>query len=828
MRRLNLLVVAVLVSPVLGQPQPSTPGTPAPPTPILRDALVLEPTSRGVRAPINPDAIQLQFVTGTWQRPAEGGVVTLHDGKTKAWAKISAGEDGWIRSGVAMGGSVFASVHSDTDRVALLHAQGHGMVYVNDEPRAGDPYRAGYHRLPVALHKGDNDFLFLGVRGGVYAALSEPRGPVTIDTSDATLPDLVVGEAADTWAGVIIVNASGKAAVGLSASTTVFDGQPTVTPLPRIEACSIRKVPVRLRAPAQAKPAPGKLRLRLLSGSTELDSVAFDIGARDAIDTLKRTFISEIDGSVQYYAVKPAQPAPDAKEKPALVLSLHGASVEAAGQAGSYFPKTWAHVVCPTNRRPYGFDWEDWGRLDALEVLAEAQRTLAHDPSRVYLTGHSMGGHGSWSLACLRPDLFAATGPSAGWISFQSYSGAPMPESPSAVEELLFRSASASQTLAMVRNLSPLGVYILHGEADDNVPVAQARQMKEELAKFHANVAYYEQPGAGHWWGAGDEPGTACVDWAPMFDFFARHRLPPNAEVRDVDFTTVNPGVSSTMRWLTIEAQAKPLAPSTATLRCDPGLRRFSGKTENIARLSLDVAHLPPGSPLMIDLDGTRLNGVPWPNDAQIHLVREKEAWALGGPTPPGMKNPARCGPFKEVFRHRAVLVYPTGGTAQENAWGFAKARYDAETFAYRGNGSFDVVPDTAFDPKADSDRNVVLYGNADCNRAWKGLLGDSPVQVGRGSLQVGDKNSTGDDVGCLFIRPRPGSETALVGVIGGTGLPGMRVVERLPIFLSGVGFPDCLVLTPAIFTGGSSAVRAAGFFGNDWSIGTGEFAWGN
>lgn len=29
---------------------------------------------------------------------------------------------------------------------------------------------------------------------------------------------------------------------------------------------------------------------------------------------------------------------------------------------------------CPTNRRPYGFDWEDWGRMDALEVLEVAQK----------------------------------------------------------------------------------------------------------------------------------------------------------------------------------------------------------------------------------------------------------------------------------------------------------------------------------------------------------------------------------------------------------------------------------------------------------------------
>jgi poly(3-hydroxybutyrate) depolymerase len=90
-------------------------------------------------------------------------------------------------------------------------------------------------------------------------------------------------------------------------------------------------------------------------------------------------------------------------------------------QAGSYENKTWANIVAPTNRRPYGFDWEDWGRLDALEAMEDFTRRYPSDPERVYLTGHSMGGHGTWILGILFPDRFAAIGPSAGWISFRTY-----------------------------------------------------------------------------------------------------------------------------------------------------------------------------------------------------------------------------------------------------------------------------------------------------------------------------------------------------------------------------------------------------------------------
>src|SRR5262249_25505377 len=81
-----------------------------------------------------------------------------------------------------------------------------------------------------------------------------------------------------------------------------------------------------------------------------------------------------------------------------------------------------------------------------------------------------------------------------------------------------------------------------------------------------------------------------------------------------------------------------------------------------------------------------------------------------------------------------------------------------------------DVLPDSAFKAAAAPDRNVVLYGNADTNGAWGELLKDSPVQVRRGTVTVGERKLTREDLACLFLRPRPGSDRACVGVVGGTG----------------------------------------------------------
>ena len=127
------------------------------------------------------------------------------------------------------------------------------------------------------------------------------------------------------------------------------------------------------------------------------------------------------------------------------------------------------------------------------------------------------------------------------------------------------------------------------------------------------------------------------------------------------------------------------------------------------------------------------------------------------------------------------MLVYGTRGTAEETAWAFAKARYDAEAFWYRGNGSLDVLPDTAFDPATERDRGVILYGSADTNAAWKALLSESPVQVRRGAARIGDREIAGDDLACLFLRPRPGSDRALVGVVA-AWIPAMRASNVQPV----------------------------------------------
>lgn len=812
---------------------------------VIRNALVLESTGRAGRNTLFTDALESRLVAGERLTPAAGDSITLPDGRTRTWTASEVDTNGWFTGPALRGGYAFFSVEATEPRILLLNASGHSMAYVNGDPRAGDIYQYGYVQSPVLLHPGRNDFLLATGRGRLQARLLPPRASVAFNLGDSTTPDLMVGEEVQVKAAVVLVNATTNWIHELDLNAK-YAGRVTRTAVPSIPPLGVRKVGFSIAGAAPKQPGKTTVELVLLSpamGRRTLDTAPLELRVRTPDQTHKRTFVSEIDGSVQYYAINPGTQLPPG-EPPALFLSLHGASVQGLGQAEAYGPKRWGHIVSPTNRRPYGFDWEDWGRLDALEVLSLATTRLSPDPSRIYLTGHSMGGHGTWNFGATFPDRFAAIAPSAGWISFFSYAGTDAFTNATPVERILRRAAASSDTLALQTNYLQQGIYILHGDADDNVPVTEARRMREELGRFHHDFDWYEQPGAGHWWGNSDEPGAACVDWPPMFDFFARHRIPAETDLRRVRFVTVNPGVSARSHWVGIEAQQQALTPSEANVLWDPGLQRLTATTHNVQRLVLETAQFgrlhEPG--LLLEIDGQKLSGLkpgpasptvaapsvgepkPWVRPVQLEQMDGH--WGVATATPVARKNPRRNGPFKDAFRHRMIFVFGTRGTPEENAWALARARFDAEAFWYRGNGAVEVMSDTQFDPAKNRDRGIILYGHAEMNAAWPVLLAHSPVQVRRGQVQVGGRIVERDDLATLFLQPRPDSAVASVGVVAGTGMKGLRLTQRLPYFMAGTGYPDCLVLAPEFLAKGTAGIVTAGFFGNDWSVTTGDFAW--
>jgi hypothetical protein len=298
--------------------------------------------------------------------------------------------------------------------------------------------------------------------------------------------------------------------------------------------------------------------------------------------------------------------------------------------------------------------------------------------------------------------------------------------------------------------------------------------------------------------------------------------------VRQVEFATPGPHVSARNHWVIIDAQGAQLKLSRVSLRFDPGIDRVTGTTSNVSRMALDTRMMGLSGPLAAEIDSVKLTGlVPESGDTLIWLYRSGALWKPGPSPSPDLKGRTRYGTFKDLFRNDVVFVYGTGGDAREREWAFNKSRFDAERFWYQGNGSIEVIRDVDFRAGEERERNVVLYGNSATNSAWMPLLGGSPLQAGPGEVRLGGRAFEGGDIGYVFLRPRPGSDIACVGAVGGTGITGMRLTDRMPYLLPGVAFPDAIIARTSLLTKGEEGVEAAGFFGLDWRVESGEFVSG-
>ncbi len=787
------------------------------------EGLAAGPCHHYGREALYTDEFAYQLYTQTLKTPQAGQVLTTDkDGKNVAWQSLKADNEHKFKSELPAEGYLYLTYTSDKLQTALLNVTGHSMVFVNGEPRAGDAYASGWMNLPVALKKGVNEiYIRTGTFSrwqGISARLVFPEKTIALQTEDATLPHIVPGQDnSKLWAAVVIANTTNRVLTHLQIRSEL-QGQVITTSLPGIQALASRKVGFQINATSATQKGDHPVKIVLLENGKPLDTQEITLTAPAAGEQYIQTFVSNIDGSVQYYAVAP-QSQPDGKA-PALFFSVHGAGVEAIGQARAYQPKSWGVLVAPTNRRPRGFNWEDWGRLDALEVLDLAKEKFKPDPEHIYLTGHSMGGHGTWYLGATFPGNWAAIAPCAGYPVLSAYGShdGKIPETGTTpMEKLLLRVSNPSNVISLASNYKALGIYILHGDADPVVSVEYARKMRKVLGGFHADFSYYEYPGGSHWY------GNESVDWKPIFDFFQWHKIPVDSAAHVIDFTTANPAISATMHWVTVEQQEKALDYSRVQLQRNKTSRRISGSTQNITRMTLNLSSFAVNDTVTIQLDSTSIlrHRVKQP-DEKIHLVKNTN-WTVTEPLVATQKGPLRNGTFKEPFNNRMVFVYATGGTPQENAWAYNKARFDAESWYYRGNGAVDVLADKEFDAKKYKDRGIVLYGNSTTHKAWKTLLAGCPIQVSKGRIKAGTEVYEGNNLAAYFMWPRADSKIASVAVITGTGLEGMRATEANQYFSGGSGFPDFMIFSTQMLKDGVKGVKMAGFYGNDWQLKTGE-----
>jgi hypothetical protein len=323
-------------------------------------ALAADISSNYGREAIYTDPLSYQVYTKTLQTPIAGSTWGKNDkGEAIEWKEIVADSaNRLINRGTGRGmwfgrsGYMYLTYTAEKERTAILNIRGNSSFFFNGVSHAGDPYNSGWLYIPVQLKKGLNELYVRGVF--VTANLQFPAKPVTINAEDATLPSIVLTTNNQELQGaVVIINTTPKELKGLQIRSKI-GGKETTTNLPAVLPMATRKVPFKFDGSDITSAGKQDCQITLISKGKVVDSATVTIEAVTPADKYSTTFISGIDGSLQYYAVAPQT---SAASQSALFLSVHGAGVEAIGQARAYQSKDWGTLVAATNRRPRGFNW---------------------------------------------------------------------------------------------------------------------------------------------------------------------------------------------------------------------------------------------------------------------------------------------------------------------------------------------------------------------------------------------------------------------------------------------------------------------------------------
>lgn len=228
-------------------------------------------------------------------------------------------------------------------------------------------------------------------------------------------------------------------------------------------------------------------------------SLSSEVALSQAVSA--ETFSVKFEKSLNYLLHLPEGYQSDDLKAWPLVLFLHGAGergdnldlVKVHGPPkliaeGQKFPFILLAPQCPSGQ---------WWETNVIEALLEkTEEEYRVDPDRIYVTGLSMGGYGTWALAMENPDKFAAIAPICG-------GGVPY----------------------RTRSITNLPIWTFHGDADTAVAISETQTLVDELKKRGSDVKFTIYPEVGH------DSWTQTYNNPELFEWLlSKKRVPEKAE----------------------------------------------------------------------------------------------------------------------------------------------------------------------------------------------------------------------------------------------------------------------------------------------------------
>ncbi|MFQ6096694.1 MAG: prolyl oligopeptidase family serine peptidase [Armatimonadota bacterium] len=545
-------------------------------------------------------------------------------------------------------------------------------------------------------------------------------------------------------------------------------------------------------------------------------------GVRRWIDPFKgrtgvilKGYRSEIDGNLQPYSLN-IPPDYTGEEPVPLVLTMHGhgGSRPFQGHPAGRIPG--CIVVSPHGRG--SVDYMYTGEVDVMRVLEEVRRDYNIDSDRIYATGGSMGGTGSWTLAVHYPDVFAAIAPIAGnadhhaWEEVWKWGRRPTP----CFDDLRTFVRDNINPRTYAENLLNVPVFVVHGDKDNIVPVQHARKMTAALRQLWSPVIYRECWGVGH----GGFPGWLMSEQRDWLLSQRRDRWP-----REVRFKTAFLRHSGAY-WVHIDRFEQPFDYGTVHAEVLGG-DRVCVTTSNVSALRLDVARplVPEAERITVEIDGQQVYEGRPPIASEMAFHKSAGDWADGAPAEPGLvKRAGLEGPVEDAFLSPFLVVY---GTTARDALTRRVIRDEAEEIVRRWKAWYvdpcRIRADVSVEQEDVEQFNLILVGDQDANALTKEIAGELPIRVEPGRVFVGDETFVGKHVGAEFCYPNPLNPQRYVVLMVAPSWQGMyQIAGRFGNWFDWGVYDNRRWFDYAVFddrTWGPESFLAVGFFGQHWDL---------
>ncbi|HKE96115.1 MAG TPA: prolyl oligopeptidase family serine peptidase [Povalibacter sp.] len=523
-------------------------------------------------------------------------------------------------------------------------------------------------------------------------------------------------------------------------------------------------------------------------------------------------YVDPVDGSVQFCrAYLPLDYS--AKQSWPLILALHGFN-----PGNPEYPGWWSvdqrHTSIADKKpviyiEPHGrgnAQYAGIGEQDVLRCLDEAKRTFRVDEDRVYITGESMGGHGTWWIATRHPQLFAAVAPVYGGWDFRvtSVAGPPSAPLPTNARDAYFMERISSFVSA--ENLLNLPLYVVHGDSDTSVSVENSRHIVKMLQQWGYDVRYHEMPG----WGHEDlKQREIIADWLLTH---RRNPAPEHVRVRAADLGGAD------AYWVKVEGFEEPMQIVRVDAQIlEPGVVRMD--STNVANVALTLPERLRGSGQSIK--------VIWNGESQDVQLKDGVARLSSASKAAGLrKRPGFDGPLPSVMSTPFVIV--VGTTSRDPRMKQYIADRAGEIRMMWQNWQHQplrLMKDTEVTSQQEREYSLVLIGGVEENSVTRRLASKLPFKVTRDAVTVDGRTWQTKDSVLQMLYPSPLAAERYVFVAAPTSADGMYLWKPAVIYA-----PVGVALTAWDWTiqdgrrppegelaAGTDSAVAAGLFDANW-----------